>query len=249
MLLTDLYQIWAPKHVLWSPWVKPVLFVAPARVTTLEIPQISWAPNAAYDTAIIVDMPGRSSAEEGLALAQQGYRPVPLYNGVCGPPLSTMIVDVNPIMAVLRSGADVLQHLALRSDAPPAFLLDSDRMSGIGKAPGMYDNRWHVFPQDMPSASFLIKQGIKRVIVRSDYIKDDLSHVLLRYQDEGIEIYLCTGVDLMRAPVSKPSRFKDLSYRFKVMAGLVRNATGGFGGLIPNPIDSNTGSYRGGRYG
>ena len=39
--------------------------------------------------------------------------------------------------------------------APPAFLLDSDRMKAPAPDPGRFDNRWLVFPQDFPSAAFL----------------------------------------------------------------------------------------------
>ncbi len=120
-------------------------------------------------------------------------------------------------------------------------MLDSKRMAGCGKKPGTYDNRWCVFPQDMPSAAFLLNAGIRRVIVRSARIHNDLSHILLRYQKEGIEIQLCTGQEIEKITVVKPSRFRSISYRFSVILGLTRNSAGGFGGMIPEPTQSRYG--------
>jgi hypothetical protein len=120
-------------------------------------------------------------------------------------------------------------------------MLDSKRMTGSGKQPGTYDNRWCVFPQDMPSAAFLVKQGIHKIVVRSAGIQNDLSHILHRYQDERIEIYLCTGKELERVPIVKPSNYKSLSYRFRVIFGLTRNGAGGFGGRIPEPTQGSSG--------
>jgi hypothetical protein len=108
-------------------------------------------------------------------------------------------------------------------------------MTGNPKQPGKYDNRWSVFPQDMPSAAFLSKRGIREVIVRSDRIQDDLAHILRRYQEQGIKISMCDGTEVREITVSKPSRFKSLFYRFGVILGLRRNAAGGFGGIVPEP--------------
>jgi hypothetical protein len=102
-----------------------------------------------------------------------------------------------------------------------------------GKEPGRYDNRWLVFPQDMPSASYMMNNGISRVVVRSDSISNDLAHILRRYQEKGIQILLCDGNVTKEVHVAAPSRFKSLFYRFIAICGLTRNAAGGFGGKIP----------------
>jgi hypothetical protein len=117
-------------------------------------------------------------------------------------------------------------------------------MSGSGKKPGTYDNRWCIFPQDMPSAAFLIKEGISRVIVRAESIQNDLSHILCRYQKEGIEIHFCSGEAIKKIPITEPLNFKSLSYRFKVILGLTRNATGGFGSKIPEATQSSSSGVR-----
>jgi hypothetical protein len=243
------YKIWAPDDSLWTAWAKPVLFFnSVVSDYSLEIPEINWVSkeNPENDTLIILDLPNKDGVEEGLALANIGYRPVPLYNGVNGPYEEAMIVNVRNIVAALYQGANMLKSLNLKIDAPPVFLLDSDRMKSGGKQKGKYDNRWCIFPQDMPSASFLSKQGIKKIIMRSPdtRIQNDLAHILYRYHQTGIKIYLCSGDGILKeAKLPKPSQFASLIYRFKVMLGLRRNATGGFGGEIPDQQYSSTRRY------
>jgi hypothetical protein len=186
---------------------------------------------------IIVDLPGKLGVEEGLSLAQSGYRPVPLYNGVVAPSGHTAISTFE-IATALYVGADMLNGLSIVPNAPPAFLLDYSRMIGTGKIPGSFDNRWSVFPQDMPSAAFLLKRGIKEIIVHSEKIQDDLAHVLLRYQEQWINISLYDGTETKELTVKKPSWFKKLYYRFKVTMGLTRNPVGGFGGVVPQSSGS-----------
>ena len=235
-----MYKIWAPDNVLWTQWTKPVLFTSlPCNNDgnyELKTPNSNHMQMVDYNAVIIVDLPGKESVDEGLALAQCGYRPVPLYNGVYCNSKFSMIVDVQGIAEALQEGTDILSSLNIKADAPPVFLLDSNRMTGQGKQPGKYDNRWCVFPQDMPSASFLLKSGIQKIIVRSTRIQEDLAHILLRYQNQGINIFLCDNDENPKEiKVSKPSLFMSIFYRFKVTLGLSRNATGGFGAVIPEP--------------
>ena len=97
----------------------------------------------------------------------------------------------------------------------------------------------------MPSADFLLKQGFSKVVVRSSsvHIQNDLSHILNRYNNKGIDIYICKGNEVRKIPIVKPSKFKSLSYRFKVIFGLTRNATGGFGGWVPELRESSRRHY------
>ena len=245
----ETYKIWAPPHVFWSQWAKPVLFAGASfgRETIPSLTVLSgvpWLSVVDPRTAIIVDLPNKMGVEEGLAIAGLGYRPVPLYNGVDGP---SPAVNVHSIAAALWGGADMLRGLSIRADAPPVFLLDADRMKGTGKKPGTYDNRWCVFAQDMPSAACLLERGIDRVIVRSPVVQTDLEHVLRRYQDKGIKLSLCNGRDVNPITVTKLFQFGSLLYRAKVISGLTRNAAGGFGGKIPYPSEGG-GVYFGGGY-
>jgi len=77
------YQTWAPDETLWTPWVKPVLFANAPRSTgsPVTIPRLKWVTSVERDTIFILDLPGKTGVEAGLAFAQLGYRPIPLYNG------------------------------------------------------------------------------------------------------------------------------------------------------------------------
>jgi hypothetical protein len=240
----DHYKIWAPDNVEWTAWAKPVLFVGKTfpKASALNIKEIQVQPD--FRTMIIVDLPGQQSVEEALAFAKRGYRPVPLYNGTLG--LERMLVNVREVREAIFFGTDVLKSLPLMPDSPPVFMLDSRRMNGA-KTPGTYDNRWCVFPQDMPSAVFLKSKGINRIIVRTGQdIKTDLERILYEYHRSGIALYVLRGNAKYpkELVVKKQSITKEWAYRFKVVIGLKRNATGGFGGEIPEPYSSGSG----GRY-
>jgi hypothetical protein len=149
-------------------------------------------------------------------------------------------------VGALLWGCDVLERLTLRPDAPPVFLLDSNRMNGLPRQPGAYDNRWCAFPQDMPSAAFLKARGIREVHVRCAFIANDLTHILRRYKDEGLLIYhIDVSETTRKIDVVRPSYFRSLKYRLRTMAGLTRNAAGGFGGHIPEPSQASGGRYYG----
>jgi len=240
------YKTWAPDNTLWTEWAKPVLFASnktnplDTMELVLNIPKINWLFSFQKNTALVVDLPGETGVEESLALASLGYRPVPLYNGVYGNRSSTMAVDVRILAWALFAGAELLASINLQNNAPPVFMLDSRRMNVVGNMSGIYDNRWCVFPQDMPSASFLMKQGINNIVVRTDKetspekIKNDLTHILCRYQEAGINIQHTYGDnEAENMTVSKPSQFRNMLYRFRILTGLSRNPAGGFGCLIP----------------
>lgn len=248
---SELYKLWAPENSVWSRWAKPVLFAektsseesAPSNHwQSLNLP---WAPSPDGGTAIVLDLPGAEGVWFGTALSRHGFRPVPLYNGVPGPILGFSLVNVGGIIHALHSVADALAGLQLRPDAPPVFLLDADRLRGGAFAgPGKFDNRWWTFPQDFPSANFLLSHGIRSVLLVqnvSSTPQKDLAHVLLRWQETGLQILVC-GVNDQTRPspilIARPYNFRALWYRALVLAGLRRNSTGGFGAIIPEPSSS-----------
>ncbi len=237
------FKAWAPDGALWTQWAKPVLFVGTnaGNPRALEAREVTWLSAGDRETLAVIDLPGREGVEEGFACAKLGYRPVPLYNGVHAP--TRAVVETAALTEALFGGAAALDGLRLLPDAPPVFLLDSERMSGRNTQPGMYDNRWCVFPQDMPSAAFLRRHGIRRVVVRARWILDDLSHILRRYQEQGITIYQSMGDAPKEVQVHRPPRYKGIAYRFLVILGLRRNSAGGFGGRIPEPMESNAGFH------
>jgi hypothetical protein len=250
MTPTELYKLWAPDDSLWSNWVKPVLFAEAAPVAIFSPPDwrsanVAWAPGVDAATAIILDLEEAFPVWMGMALAARGYRPVPLYNGASGP---SAIVEVSRIAGALHAVARELADLPIARNAPPVFLLDAKRSGGgavVG--PGRFDNRWAVFPQDFPSANFLLAHGIRAVVLGQTTAttpQPDLAHVLLRWQEAGIQILSC-DVQGQSNPepvhINRPSNFRRLWYRALVLAGLRRNSAGGFGGIVPEP--SQSGGY------
>src|SRR5260370_40120865 len=162
----DLFAVWASSSAIWSQWAKPVIFAQLTPNYAIEPLEndprtldTSWCPAPTDLTAIIVNLEGAASVLMGLALALRGYRPVPLYNSCDGP---GAVIPLREIVSQLVSGTDVLRELNLDPAAPPAFLLDSRRMAVQAPAPGQFDNRWVVFPQDFPAAGFLRAQWIER---------------------------------------------------------------------------------------
>lgn len=249
----ELYEIWAPAFDEWSPWVKPVLFTEIQMGGDEAAAQYIWGQcdlpcrvDFSRETTIIVDLPGTNSLRAGFALAKEGYRPVPLYNTTSGTrqriePSKCILTDVYSLVEMLSLPPPDYVRKTIIGDNPPAFLLDSQRLKGEKTpAPGLYDNRWMVFPQDFPSAGFLAGQGIRRaIVIQSDAtLKDDLAHVLLRWQESGIQILLqdITQQNVFTAiEVQRPSKFRWAMYRALVLMGLRRNNAGGFGSVIPIP--------------
>ena len=250
----ELFDLWAPPDAVWSRWAKPVLFAewppplwfsrAAEPEAPASVEEAAPVPDIPLDLslAVVVDLPGAGAVQTGLALARRGYRPVPSFNGGDHP---GALVDVEPILRALVAGAGSLGGLQLSPEAPPAFLLDSRRQSPGGTPePGRYDNRWLAFPQDFPSASFLLSRRIHRVLLIQEPGKtqpaDDLAHGLRRWQEAGIEMLLLHPGEGAPAAfqVAKPPRFRNLFYRALATLGLRRNSAGGFGSVIPVPGSS-----------
>ena len=237
------FAVWAPDGVGWSQWAKPALFahlslVQPRRDEAGDVAarDLSWLPDARGQTVLVIDLPAGASVAVGLAAARRGFRPVPLYNTCLGP---SAAIDCEPIARNLTAGVAELRTLRLSPDAPPAFLLDSNRRRPVAPpAAGKLDNRWVVFAQDFPSATYLRSRAIGEAVLIHDgtEVQEDLAHVLLRWQQGGITLL---GVD-MRDPgrprevvVKAPSLFRRAWYRALLMTGLRRNDAGGFGSVIP----------------
>jgi hypothetical protein len=225
-----------------------------AVVAAPELPappdNISWCPPVENQVPVVVDLPGAESVMMGIALAERGYRPVPLYNAVplpAGQPIldpltrrNVAAVNVLEIIAALRSETGKLAGLQIPLAAPPAFLLDSNRQGpGLGMAPGEFDNRSVCFTTDFPSANFLLAHGFQRALLvqkmRAD-LPSDLAHVLRRWQEGGIAPELKPLDSPMppeRLEVPRPSWYGAMFQRALAALGLRRATGGGFGAWVP----------------
>ncbi len=278
----ELYEMWAPADSIWSAWAKPVLFaqfhsgkrknlggVAPGEDVVFEPDEaFSWVRAYRHDTALIVNLPGYTSVGAALHLANEGFRPVPLFNcstSEDAPP----VVSVARILSELLRGAVLISSFNLAPDSPPVFLLDSERNPPRNPRPGQFDNRWVIFPQDFPSATYFMAHGIRRIVIiqpkhlpgLQGELQPDLYTVVQRWHSAGLETVLHqvevtdpdpddVGSPLWDTAIARPLTFGRLSRlrmgAFGVAATLMafaarRSAGGGFGRIIPDPSSSGGG--------
>jgi len=192
-----LYKAWAPiEGETWTRFAKPALFANIHKIGGWNVPDadIPHDIRSLTDgkTAIIVDMPGAKGVEIGIGLARIGFRPVPLYNGIHETSNGVMpnIVDNFPIIDALSASVATLRFINgnISPKAPPAFLLDSNRDPQLlNTTTMMYDNRWNVELDDMPSFTYMKEQGINRLVIWTEgKIQDDLIPIVNSYRSAGI---------------------------------------------------------------
>ncbi|MCL2828535.1 MAG: hypothetical protein FWD99_07360 [Oscillospiraceae bacterium] len=204
----DIYKKWAPFGVYWSQYAKPVLFThmpeALGSPNALQIPWLSDELNGFLDTntAVLIDLPGEESVLQGLAMAKrQGYRPIPLFNGVPEAQIGERksIVDNSGMIKRLAQGADSLDQMNLALSAPPAFLLDSNRNMAVPHSDDLHDNRWSLMLEDMPRAEYMRTYQINKLVIWTDTeVKEDLLPIISAYEGSGIEVLIYRGQSLSR---------------------------------------------------
>ncbi|MBX3401849.1 MAG: hypothetical protein KF699_00395 [Phycisphaeraceae bacterium] len=246
----EIYAAWTAREGPWSDWVKPALFTQVQRAATSGAtrdmsaapPDVRWAPRSGDGIALVVDLPGPESVACGIALLSAGYQPVPLFNTLGA---TNAAIRVEEIVLSLVDAAAMVRQAASRftHNTPPAFLLDSNRLSAPRPGPGAYDNRWMVFPQDFPSGNLLQAHGLREaMVVTRGTIDPDLDQVLRRWAR--------TGLRLTRKSIAPDEPVQEHRTRsafspswilpwLLVSLGLRQNAAGGFGGLVPVPTEGS----------
>ncbi len=214
MIGKEIYKIWAPKSK-WQGWVRPVVFASMDNEIKEEyfnktLEDIVYISNDVKDTSLIVDLPGAESVKEGISLAKLGFIPIAVYNGINEQINALSTVDNSALALALIWGSNIIKDLKFAPDALPVFLLDSNRMNSFKITPSVYDNSWDVYSQDMPTANYLLKNGIKKVLLVSDRIRPDINKILHSYKNEGVEILYTEGVsDPVIAKLPKPRKDLD----------------------------------------
>lgn len=190
----ECYKVWAPSGKKWIDWVRPVPFImAQADVKgyhagKLSISSIDLIDESWENAAVIVDLPGDESVEVGLALAKFGYRPIPIYNGTIEQKNARATVDNQTVGAALLWGAEILSGIEIKDEALPVFLLDKNRLNRFKLDIGLFDNSWDVYPQDLPSADYFLKNGIQKIIVISDSLSKDLKEIFRKFKKKNLQI-------------------------------------------------------------
>lgn len=197
----EIYRLWAPFESKWTNWVRPVPFIGIDEFKEVyefidyTLPSIRYLDEVLKDTAIIIDIQGVNSIKEGIVLTKIGYRPIPIFNGT-NPTLGSISTTNNSIIEpLLVWGAMQLKEIKLDVDAPPAFLLDSNRLNRYKSNRSVFDNSWDIYPQDIPTYKYFLENGITKIVVRGERLQNDLEKVLYKYQKNGIKIFFTNGYE------------------------------------------------------
>lgn len=203
----EIFRAWAPLHKRWVDWVRPVPFVAMKdgygsfRPVNLVLPCLSSLDPEDFSTAVIVDLPGTQSVEAGILLAQRGFRPIPIYNGVMTQNGARATTDNHAVLSALAWGAESLTGIQIKDDAPPVFLTDANRLQRYKLDSAVYDNSWDVYHQDLPTEEYFLKNGISKILVIGNSLSKDLKLIFRGYPKKKLSIYWTNGYE-------KPKRFK-----------------------------------------
>ena len=209
----EIYRIWAPIGAKWGEWVRPVAFINLMKELNrsyynIAIPKLFYIEKLEKDTAFIIDLPGYESVNEALALAHIGYRPIPVYNGTNEPLGTRANVDNHGIEDALVRGTVELKKIQLDLEAPPVFLVDSNRLHRKKMSVSTFDNSWDLYPQDLPSPQYFLNNGIKNIVIRSQRVNSDINKILYKHQQAGINIMFTNGFDSPVKVTLKKKRFE-----------------------------------------
>ena len=211
MTVKEIYKIWAPFGKKWVDWVRPVPFVEMNYYTKMynysefTIPFVEYTDGTSEDTAFLVDLPGMESVKEGLALAKLGFRPIPIFNGTSEQKGARATTDNQSVSLALALGAPELEKMEIKEDAMPAFLTDRNRLQRYKMDVSVFDNSWDVYHQDLPSAEYLLDNGVRKLVLVSESVSKDLKKILYVYQKKNIEIYLTNRYEMpKKVRIRKP---------------------------------------------
>ncbi len=212
----EIYKIYAPVGAKWTEWIRPVPFVG---INTYNRkPTNNWTNRKILflneyepNTAIFIDLPGEESIEYGIALANFGYRPIPIFNGTDEQDGAKATTNTYLIENYLINASEKLKNINLKNDANPAFLLDSSRINRYRVKESIFDNSWDIYKQDIPSLQYFKINNINKIIVIGNEIKRDLRKIFFEFQDAGIDIYLSNAY----SPAQKIKLKKTIKEKFE----------------------------------
>ena len=208
----QIYNIWAPSTSKWSNWVKPIAFITLDsnqkiyEIINYNIPKINYLDKYLENTIIIIDTKADNAIKEAIALANIGYRPIPLFNGTNAPLNATATCNNYLIAPYLIWGAKQLTKIKIKKDANPVFILDINRLNRKKINKTIFDNSWDIYDQDLPSYKYLLNNKINKIIIKSDYIAKDLKKILYNYQKNNIQILYTNGYEEIKPIKLKKER-------------------------------------------
>lgn len=214
----EIYKIWAPTGKKWVDWVRPVPFAEMEHFHkgySVSAPAGDVARRAEYvndawkDAAIIVDLPGAKSVQEGLALAKKGYRPIPIFNGTAEQRNARATTNNESASLALMEYAQELVKIELPENARPAFLTDRNRLGRSRVDLGIFDNSWDVYHQDLPTAEYFLANDIRKIVIVGESVARDLAKILRPFQKKGIEIFRSNGFEAPKKVILRKPLFPE----------------------------------------
>ena len=211
----EIFKIWAPYGKRWTNWVRPVPFIAIKDIKKFipafrTIECLSQDKEKNKHIAVIVDLPDEQSVEVGILLAKEyGYRPIPIFNGTFEQKGARATTNNADMLDALVWGAYQLQNIDISDDAPPAFLIDKNRLQNIKIDRSVFDNSWDIYFQDIPSEKYLIKNDITEILVISKNLSRDFKEIFKQFSEQEIPIFLSDGYNkpkCIRKPKKKKTR-------------------------------------------
>lgn len=207
----EVYKAWTPYGKKWVDWVRPVPFVAikNAKHFTPAFREVECLPKdeeKLKHTAMIIDLPDEQSVELGIWLAKNyGYRPIPIFNGTIEPSGARATTNNADMLDALVWGAYELENIEISDDAPPAFLIDKNRLENVKVDRTVFDNSWDICYQDIPSEKYFIDNGITEILVISRNLSKDFKVIFKQFSEKKLSIYLSDGYSKPKR-VIKPKR-------------------------------------------
>lgn len=209
----EIFKIWAPYGKRWTNWVRPVPFIAIKDIKKFipafrTIECLSQDKEKNKHIAVIVDLPDEQSVEVGILLAKEyGYRPIPIFNGTFEQKGARATTNNADMLDALVWGAYQLQNIDISDDAPPAFLIDKNRLQNIKIDRSVFDNSWDIYFQDIPSEKYLIKNDITEILVISKNLSRDFKEIFKQFSEQEIPIFLSDGYNKPKC-IRKPKKKK-----------------------------------------
>lgn len=214
----EIYKIWAPTGKKWVDWVRPVPFAEMEHfdkgymsgvASGVDDRRVAYVDKTWKDAAIIVDMPGAKSVQEGIALAKKGYRPIPIFNGTVEQLNARATTNNESASLALMQYAQELAKTEIPENARPAFLTDRNRLGRSRVDLGIFDNSWDVYHQDLPTAEYFLANDIRKIIIVGESVARDLAKILRPFQKKGIEIFLSNGYEAPKKVVLRKPIFPE----------------------------------------
>lgn len=148
----------------------------------------------AKQTALVLDLPGPQSVAAAAGVAR-GFTPVFLYDNWPHP--LGVVASHQVLAAALYHRPELLAARAAReAPSPPAFVLDSDRLSPYRDDSDRFDNRYLA---RLPSADGLASLGVQRLLyvtLRAQaHELDDLNDDFVAFEGKGIDVKMVALAD------------------------------------------------------